>query len=89
MKMLSLMFATGALMLSGAGALAAEFPTYEMIGFPITQHQLFAVNSAHVQERSSSPTLTLNGMPASPHQIAVLTPRQKRAEKADLSDVHP
>jgi hypothetical protein len=68
---------TAALMLSGAGAVAAEFPTYEIMGFPITPHQLMAVQSAHVQERSPTPTLTLGGMPASPHQIMVLTPRSR------------
>jgi len=69
--------ATAALLLGGAGAAAAEFPTYEVMGFPITQHQLVAIGSADVQERSPTPTLTLGGMPASPHQIAVLTPRSK------------
>jgi hypothetical protein len=33
--------ATAALLLGGAGAAAAELPTYEVMGFPITQHQLF------------------------------------------------
>lgn len=65
------------LILCGGAAAAGELPTYEIIGFPLTQHQLTAVNSAHVQERSPSPTLTLGGMPASPHQIEVLTPRQR------------
>ncbi len=69
--------AATALMLGGAGAAAAELPTYEIMGYPITQHQLVAVNSGHVQKRSSTPTLTLGGMPASPHQIAVLTQRPK------------
>jgi hypothetical protein len=69
------------LMLGGASAAAAELPTYEIMGFPITQHQLAAVNSAHVQERSPSPTLTLGGMPASPHQTAVLMPRSRITEQ--------
>lgn len=69
--------ATGALMLSGSGVLATGLPTYEVTGFPITQHQLAAVNTAYVQERSPDPTLTLNGMPASPVQVLVLTPRSK------------
>ncbi len=69
--------ATAALLLGGPGAAAAELPTYEVMGFPITQHQLVAIGSAHVQERSPTPALTLGGMPASPHQIAVLTPRSK------------
>jgi hypothetical protein len=69
--------AIAGLLLGGVGAVAGELPTYEVIGFPLTQHQLLAVNSAAVKERSPTPTLTLAGMPASPHQIVVLTPRPK------------
>jgi hypothetical protein len=72
------MGATATFMLSGFAATAAELPTYEIMGFPITQHQIAAVNSALVQERSPTPTLTMGGMPASPVQIAVLTPRPKQ-----------
>jgi hypothetical protein len=68
--------AIAALMLGGAGAAAAELPTFEMMGFPITPHQVQVVGAAHVQERSPTPTLTLGGMPASPHQVAVLTPHE-------------
>jgi len=69
--------ATAGLLLGGAGAVAEELPTYEVMGFPLTPHQLLAVNSADVKERSPTPALTLAGMPASPHQITVLTPRTK------------
>ena len=72
--------ATAALMLGGAGAAAAELPTFERMGFPITPHQVQVVGAAHVQERSPTPTLTLGGMPASPHQVAVLTPRPRMTE---------
>jgi hypothetical protein len=64
-------------MLSGAGAMAAELPTFEAQGLPITQHQTVVLGAAHVQERPPVPTLTLGGMPASPVQVAVLTPRAK------------
>jgi hypothetical protein len=50
-------------------------PSYEVMGFPITPHQISIVGSAHVEEQSPNPSLTRAGMPASPHQIAVLTPR--------------
>jgi hypothetical protein len=70
-----------ALMLGGASAAAAELPTYEVAGFPITPHQFSVLGSRDVQERSAIPTLTLKGMPASPHQIAVLTPRPRTAEQ--------
>lgn len=36
--------AAAAVMLSGAAALADE-PTYEISGFPLTQHQLTVLNS--------------------------------------------
>jgi hypothetical protein len=68
--------ATTALMLGGAGVPAAELPTFERMGFPITLHQVQVVGAAHVQERSPAPTLTLGGVPASPHQLAVLKPRE-------------
>ena len=61
-----------------SGATAAELPTFEIIGFPLTQHQLTVLHSGIVQERSPAPSLTLASMPASLVQIGVLTPRPKR-----------
>ena len=58
-------------------AAAAELPTYESAGFPITTLQLSVIGPAHVQEASSVPTLTLGGLPASPNQIEVLTAHKK------------
>jgi hypothetical protein len=66
--------------LDGANAAAAELPIYELMGFPITPHQLVVVGPANVQEQAPFATLTLAGMPASAHQIAVLTPRQRPIE---------
>ena len=68
---------TMALMLGGTVAAAAELPTYEVLGFPITAHQFSLLGSANVHERTPAPALTLGGMPASPHQVAVLTPRPR------------
>jgi hypothetical protein len=68
--------ATAALMIGGVGATAAELPNYEVMGFPITPHQLVALGPADAQQGLPAFTLTQAGMPASPHQIAVLTPRQ-------------
>ena len=61
-------------------ASAAELPTYELMGFPITPHQFSVLGSANVQEASPASTLMLGGMPASPHQRAVLTPHKKIIE---------
>jgi hypothetical protein len=63
--------------LASASAAAAELPIYELMGFPITPHQLVTLGPANIQERAPVATLTLAGMPASPHQIAVLTPRRR------------
>jgi hypothetical protein len=69
---------TAVFLSSAAAATAAELPTFETIGFPLTQHQLTVLNSGIVQERSPAPSLTLASMPASPVQIGVLTPRPKQ-----------
>jgi hypothetical protein len=63
--------------LNVAGAAAMDLPNYELMGFPITSHQVATMGSANVQERSPLPMLTLNGMPASPLQVAVLTSRHQ------------
>ncbi len=77
------LFATVAGMLSGASAVAAEPPTYEIMGFPLTQHQLTVLNSGHVQERPPAAGLTFAGMPASPVHILVLTPRPRHEIAAE------
>ena len=78
----SFTIAVATVMLTGAGATAAELPTFEALGFPTTPHQIAVLGAAHVQERSPTPTLTLGGMPASPVQVAVLTPRVKEVAAA-------
>jgi hypothetical protein len=65
------LMATAALVFGGT-AVAAERPTFEITGFPITPVQLAVTNPAGVQERAQTPSLMLGGMPASPHQVAVL-----------------
>jgi len=61
--------------LQGAAAVAAELPTFEVSSFPATPLQVSVMGSAGVQEQAPTATLTRNDMPASPHQLAVLTPR--------------
>jgi len=65
--------------LGGINAKAEERPAFERFGFPITQTQVAVLGSAGVRERSPTPTptLMLYGMPASPHQVAVLSPRPR------------
>jgi hypothetical protein len=62
--------------LEAASAAASELPTYELMSFPATPHQISVMGSGAVEEQSSTPALTRDGMPASPHQIAVLAPRR-------------
>ena len=74
MKRLVLFAAVALAIASGMdAAAAAELPTYESTGFPITAHQVSVIGAAHIEEASSVPALTLGGMPASPSQIQVLT----------------
>ena len=63
MKNLFLITAITAVMLNGAAA--AELPTFELMGFPITPHQVAVVGSAYVQEQSANSRLTFGEMPAS------------------------
>ncbi|WP_027527538.1 hypothetical protein [Bradyrhizobium sp. Ec3.3] len=75
MKTAFLMAAIAAATVVGSNAGAAELPTFELTGFPITPHQVALIGGANLQEQSPTPTLTFGGMPASPVQIAILTPR--------------
>jgi hypothetical protein len=69
-----------ALSLAGvATSFAAELPTYEVKGLPISPVQaavLGAANGGETQVASSA---------ASPHQVSVLTPRRKLSTSADAS----
>jgi len=75
MKSLFLIATAAALMSGAAGATAAELPTYQAGGFPITPHQIAIMGAADVEQQSATAPLLLGDMPASPHQVAVLTPR--------------
>ncbi|GLR83857.1 hypothetical protein GCM10007857_05670 [Bradyrhizobium iriomotense] len=76
MRKMFLMVTIVPAMAVGFSAGAAELPSFELMGFPITGHQVAVMGASGVEERSPAPTLESAGMPASPHQIVVLTPRQ-------------
>jgi hypothetical protein len=61
-----------AVVLGTVGASAGELPQYEVTGFPISPLQMSVLKSGDIQEQSPTPMLTLNGMPAPLHQIAVI-----------------
>jgi hypothetical protein len=65
-----------------AAASAGELPTFEASSFPATPLQVAVMGGAGVQEQAATPTLTRNNMPASPHQLSVLTPRHTVASNA-------
>ena len=80
---------TAILLSSAVAASAADLPTFEIGGLPLTQHQLTVLDGHNVQEQSPVPSLTLAGMPASPAQIGILTPRAKKEFAAkEGSPVH-
>ncbi len=73
--------ATETLFLSGI-ALAAELPSYEVSGFPITPHQISVLGTTgSLKEQSPSTSLVVGGMPASPVQLSILAPRQSAVPK--------
>ena len=87
MKNLFSITAVAAVVLNGADAPAAELTTFELMGFPITSHQVAVIGAADVQEHSTIATLTLGGMPASPHQVAALMPRPGITEQAAAANL--
>ncbi|OAF04841.1 hypothetical protein AYJ54_23680 [Bradyrhizobium centrolobii] len=82
MRVLSMIAVAGAMIASTAGAFAGELPTYEVTSFPISATQVQVLGGAGVQEQSTAPTVTVAGMPASPAQVSVLSPRVKRLASA-------
>ena len=70
-----------------ATAYAGQLPQYEVTGFPISTLQMSVVRPGPIQEAPAVPALTLGGMPASPHQIAVIRGHQfAHRLKIDPSD---
>ncbi|RXG85415.1 hypothetical protein EAS61_36090 [Bradyrhizobium zhanjiangense] len=82
MRVLSMIAFAGAMIASSAGAFASELPSYEVTSFPISATQVQVLGGAGVEEQSASPAMIVAGMPASPAQVSVLTPRVKRLASA-------
>ena len=78
MKKMSLLIAAAAISMAGATAgAAAELPTYQAGGLPISPVQVRVLGAAHVQEQSQVTTTALSA-----HQLSVLTPRPKQTTTA-------
>jgi hypothetical protein len=82
MRVLSMIAVAGAMIASSAGAFAGELPAYEIQSFPISATQVQVLGGAGVEEQSPAPAMIVAGMPASPAQISVLSPRVKRLASA-------
>jgi hypothetical protein len=74
----SAMAAVAGLAMAGSAiVVAAERPSFEVKSFPISPVQMQVVGAAGVTEQAPAARLTVGGMPASPMQVAVLTPRPR------------
>lgn len=82
MRFLSMIAVAGAMIASFSGAFAGELPSYEAKSFPITLTQVQVLGGAGVEEQSAAPAMIVAGMPASPAQVSVLSPRVKRLASA-------
>ena len=73
--------------LESAAAWAGELPKFEVSSFPVTPLQVAVMGGTGVQEQAATPILTRNNMPASPHQLSVLTPRHTVASATSATTV--
>ncbi|MDN5001273.1 hypothetical protein ACFQZO_10295 [Bradyrhizobium sp. GCM10027634] len=89
MKILVLVTGIAAVLMNAPIAVATELPSFELMGFPISAHQVAVMGAANVKEQPTDASLTLAGMPASPHQIAVLTPRTQAIKDLSASAKKP
>lgn len=72
MKKKTLSIAATILTIAGStAAFAAELPTYETNGFPVSPLQVRVLGAAHVEQQIAAPTTV-----ASVHQANVLSPRK-------------
>ena len=78
MRAISLIAVAGAMIAGSAGAFAGELPSYDVNSFPISATQVQVLGGAGVEEQSTAPAMIVAGMPASPAQVSVLSPRVKR-----------
>jgi len=82
MRILTMIAVASAVIASSAGAFAGELPSYEVKSLPISAMQVQVLGGAGVEEQSTAPAMIVAGMPASPAQVSVLSPRVKRLASA-------
>lgn len=78
MRVLSMVAVAAAMIANSSGAFAGELPSYEVTSFPISATQVQVLCGAGIEEQSTAPAMIVAGMPASPAQMSVLSPRVKR-----------
>jgi len=82
MRILSVVAVAGAMIAASTSAFAGELPSYEVQSLPISATQVQVLGGAGVEEQSAAPAMIVAGMPASPAQVSVLSPRVKRLASA-------
>ncbi|AWM02318.2 hypothetical protein [Bradyrhizobium amphicarpaeae] len=82
MRVLTMIAVASAVIASSTGAFAGELPSYEVQSLPISATQVQVLGGAGVEEQSTAPSMIIAGMPASPAQVSVLSPRLKRLARA-------
>jgi len=70
---LSIAAVAAALIAASSAGFAAELPTYQVTGFPISPVQAQVLGAANVHEQSQLPSSAV------PHQMSVPTPQKKVA----------
>ncbi|MGL3211783.1 hypothetical protein [Bradyrhizobium sp. BR 1433] len=70
--MIKISLSTLAALAIATAASAAELPTYEAAGLPISAVQAGVIGAANAREQAPVATTS-----ATPHQLSVLTPRNK------------
>jgi len=81
-----LSIAASSMLIAGTlAATAAEMPTYEVTGIPMTPLQEAALGAKGVREQAPTTAPELTGLPATPLQMAVLSRRGGRTTVGSAS----
>ncbi|MDA9431513.1 hypothetical protein [Bradyrhizobium sp. CCBAU 51627] len=83
MRVLTMTAIASATIAGAASAFAGELPSYEVKSFPISSVQVQVLGGAGIEQQSTAPAMVIAGMPASPAQMSVLSPRVKRLASAN------
>ncbi|MBR0815134.1 hypothetical protein JQ544_26620 [Bradyrhizobium diazoefficiens] len=82
MRVFTMIAVAAAVIASSTSAFGSELPSYEVTSFPISATQVQVLGGGGVEEQSAAPEMIVAGMPASPAQVSVLSPRVKQLASA-------